>query len=94
MVDKDPDQSDDNYPFNVIDIYPNAVAYVTKSVQDNGSGYYDLETLGGAWMTRTLSSAHADNGQMVTYISGTGHVFNYFTYTPMFIRPAVWIKVK
>ena len=94
VVEKDPDESDDNYPFSVINIYPNAIARVTKSVDDLGQGYYDKSTLGGAWMTRTLSSAHPGDGAMVTYVSGSGHIFNYFTYTPMFIRPAVWINTK
>ncbi len=89
----DPDQSEDNYPFSVIDTYPKAIAYVTKAVQDNHEGYYDRETNGGAWMTRTLSVGSHRN-TLVTYVSGSGHFFNYFTNTPMFIRPAMWVRAE
>ncbi len=89
------DNSDDDtgYPFTAMPKNSNWIAYVTKAVQDNGSGYFDRYTFGGAWMTRTLSTAHPGNGRLVVYISGDGQVFNYFTYTPMFIRPAVWVQV-
>ena len=85
---------DDEYPFSDMPRNSKWVATVTKTVEDNGQGYYNRETLGGAWLTRTLSTAHDYNGMMATYISGDGQVFNYFTYVPLFIRPAVWIKTK
>ena len=34
------------------------------------------------------------NGYRVVYVSGSGHFFNYFTNTPMFIRPAVWVRAE
>ena len=89
----DPDQSEENYPFSVIDTYPKAIAYVTKAVQDLHQGYYDRVTNGGAWMTRTLSVGSHRN-TLVTYVSGSGHFFNYFTNTPMFIRPAMWVRAE
>ena len=86
--------NDPDYPFSAMPRNEKWVAYVTKAVQDNGSGYYDHSTGGGAWMTRTLSTASEQFGNEVTYISGDGQVFNYFTYVPLFIRPAMWIKIK
>ena len=45
-------------------------------------------------MTRTLSTARNEEGPLVTYISSEGQVFNYYTYAPMFIRPAMWISAE
>ena len=64
------------------------IAYVTDAVQ---VGYYDNATRAGAWITRTLCNSHSAE-DMVVYISSTGQVFNYFTYVPMFIRPAMWVS--
>ncbi len=89
---QDEDQSEENYPFSALTVYPKAIAYVTKAVEDNGSGYYEHTTGGGAWMTRTVSRGSHGN-PCVAYFSGGGHIFNYFTYAAMFIRPAVWIKL-
>ena len=89
----EPSESSD-YPFSEMPKNSKWIAYVTKAVQDNGTGYYDRNTFGGAWMTRTLSSADPKWGNEVTYISGDGQVFNYFTYGSLFIRPAMWIKIK
>ena len=88
----DEDQSEENYPFSHLTIYPKAIAKITKAVQDNGDGYYDRETFGGAWMTRAVSRGSHGN-PCVVYVSGSGHIFNYFTYASMFIRPAMWVKV-
>ena len=77
------------YPFSELKTSENRIAYVTKAVKENGKGYYDRETLGGVWMTRTLS----DVDNKVVYISGSGEIYNYFTYVPLFIRPAMWISV-
>ena len=84
----------DDYPFSVMNTYPKAVAKVTLAVDDNGSGYYDLQSKQGAWMTRTLSNAKPESGMMVTYITGDGQVYCYYTFASMFIRPAMWIEVK
>ncbi len=85
---------DPSYPYSEMPKNSQWIAYVTKAVQDNGTGFYDSRTLGGAWMTRTLSTADPKWGNQVTYISADGQVFNYFTYVPLFIRPAMWIKIK
>lgn len=86
------DPSESNYPFSELDVYPEAIAQVTLAVDDNGSGYYDRQTMAGAWMTRTLSLGSHQN-MCVVYIAGSGQVFNYFTYASMFIRPAMWVSV-
>lgn len=87
-------EGDSDYPYNAMPANPKWKAMVTPSVDYNmsGAGYYDIHTRNGAWMTRTLSTDHHDE-KMVTYITSEGQVFNYFTYTPMFIRPAMWIHV-
>lgn len=77
-----------DYPFTVMKVNPDWIAYVTDAVT---TGYYDNETRGGAWLTRTLCNSHSDE-DMAVYISSTGQVFNYFTYVPLFIRPAVWVS--
>ena len=77
------------YPFSELKTSENRTAYVTKAVKENNKGYYNRETLGGVWMTRTLS----DVDNKVVYISGSGEIYNYFTYVPLFIRPAMWINV-
>ena len=83
------EESDDvGYPFAVMKRNPAWVATVTDAVQ---GGYYDNGTRAGAWMTRTLCNSHSDE-DMVVYISSTGQVFDYFTYVPLFIRPAVWVN--
>lgn len=76
------------YPFTVLKVNPAWLAYVTDAVT---AGYYETATGGGAWMTRTLCTSHSDE-DMVVYISGTGQVFDYYTYVPLFIRPAVWVS--
>lgn len=83
------DPIDKEYPFSALKSSKNRTAYVTKSVDDKGKGYYDLKTLAGCWMTRTLS----DVGNKVVYITSRGEIYNYFTYVPLFIRPAMWINV-
>ena len=83
---------DNSYPFAAMKMNPDWIAYVTEAVMDNGSGYFDYSTGGGAWLTRTLSSASPEGGAMATYITGGGQVFNYFTYVPLFIRPAMWVS--
>ena len=79
---------DGEYPFTVLKANPAWTAFVTDAVT---TGYYDNETRGGAWLTRTLCNSHSDE-DMVVYISSTGQVFDYFTYVPLFIRPAVWVS--
>ncbi len=79
---------DGEYPFTVLKVNPAWTAFVTDAVT---TGYYDNETRGGAWLTRTLCNSHSDE-DMVVYISSTGQVFDYFTYVPLFIRPAVWVS--
>ena len=78
-----------DYPFSMLKTSNNRTAYITKAVKENGKGYYERDTLGGVWMTRTLS----DTNNKVVYISGQGEIYNYFTYVPLFIRPAMWINV-
>lgn len=46
---------DTEYPFSTLNTSKSRTAYVTKAVNDNGKGYYNSKTLGGCWMTRTLS---------------------------------------
>lgn len=82
--------TDDEYPFSDMMMNPDWIAYVTDAVV---TGYYDNATGGGAWMTRTLCNSHSDE-DMVVYISGSGLVFDYFTYVPLFIRPAVWVSTE
>lgn len=79
---------EEEYPFSVMKVNPDWMAYVTDAVT---TGYYEAQSGGGAWMTRTLCNSHSDE-DMVVYISGTGQVFDYFTYVPLFIRPAVWVN--
>lgn len=78
------------YPFSVLRSNPNWIAYVTDAVK---TGYFDNVTRGGAWMTRTLCWSHTEE-DMVVYIGSTGQVFDYFTYVPLLIRPAVWISTN
>ena len=89
---EEPYDGNSDYPYNAMPSSSKWKAGVTPSVDYNlsGAGYYDMDTLNGAWMTRTLSTDH-HNEKMVTYITSEGQVFNYFTHTPMFIRPAMWI---
>ena len=84
---------DGGYPFTEMQANSNWKALITKTVQYNAIGYFDIDTCYGAWMTRTLSGARNEPGALVTYITSEGQVFNYYTYTPMFIRPAMWIAV-
>ena len=81
-----------DYPFDSMPASSKWIAYITRAVDYNytGSGFFDYSTYGGAWITRTLATDHHDE-KMVTYITGQGQVFIYFTYVPMFIRPAMWI---
>lgn len=90
----EPSPDDNDYPFSELLSNPKWKAKVTLAVSDNGTGYFDRDTLYGEWMLRTLSSAHSNNGQMTTYVSRDGQLYNYFTYASLFIRPAMWIKVK
>ena len=82
------------YPYDTMPANPEWIAYITQAIEYDstiGFGMYDFNTYGGAWMTRTLSTDHQDE-KMVTYITGQGQVFCYFSYVPMFIRPAMWIS--
>ena len=78
------------YPFTEMKVNPDWIAAVTDAVR---VGYYETDTGGGAWMTRTLCHSHSDE-DMVVYITGEGQVFDYFTYVPLFIRPAVWVSTE
>ncbi len=80
------------YPYTAMKANPRWKAMVTKAVDENKIGYYKFDTRCGAWMTRTLSTALNEDGPLVTYITSEGEVFNYYSYAPMFIRPAMWIK--
>lgn len=75
------------YPFDSMKINHGWRTYVTDAVR---TGYYDNATRAGAWMTRTLCNSHTEE-DMVVYITSDGSVFDYFTYVPLFIRPAVWV---
>ncbi|MBR5341255.1 MAG: hypothetical protein IK151_04940 [Erysipelotrichaceae bacterium] len=89
-------QGSGGYPFDSMPYNPKWIAYITQAVEYDatvGFGMYDFNTYGGAWMTRTLSTDHHDE-KMVTYITGQGQVYCYFTYIPMFIRPAMWIRTN
>ena len=86
------DDGNGGYPYTAMKANPGWKAMVTKAVDENKIGYYEFDTHCGAWMTRTLSTALNEDGPLVTYITSEGEVFNYYTYTPMFIRPAMWIK--
>lgn len=90
----EPYQGSSGYPYDSTPASSRWIAYITQAIEYDstiGFGMYDFDTYGGAWMTRTLSTDHHDE-KMVTYITGQGQVFNYYTYVPMFIRPAMWIK--
>ena len=78
---------DEEYPFNTLNTSKERTAYVTRAVRKNDKGYFNRITFGGTWMTRTLS----DVDNKVVYISNDGQIYNYFTYVPLFIRPAMWI---
>lgn len=84
----------DDYPFTEMKANSTWKALITKAVQYNAIGYFDTDTCYGAWMTRTLSGARNEPAALVTYITSDGQVFNYYTYTPMFIRPAMWISAE
>ncbi len=83
---------DSGYPFTLMEANSAWKAMITRSVDYNAIGYFDYDTRNGAWMTRTLSTARNEDAPLVTYITGDGQVFNYYTYTPLFIRPAMWIS--
>jgi len=85
-----PPEGEKEYPFSEFIVTPEMVSTVTKAVEDNGQGFYERDTLGGAYLTRTLSSP--DNE--VVYVSGDGQFFQYFNYSPLFIRPAMWISAE
>ena len=83
-----------SYPYNILLANSKWIAYVSQVIEYNvtvGFSMYNSETYGGAWMTRTLCTDHHDE-KMVTYINASGQPFAYFTYAPMFIRPAMWIR--
>ncbi|MBR4462904.1 MAG: hypothetical protein IKS51_10025 [Erysipelotrichaceae bacterium] len=85
-------QGNGDYPFTEMEANSKWKAMVTKTVDENAIGYFESDTRYGAWMTRTLSTALNEDGPLVTYITSEGQVFNYYTYAPMFIRPAMWIS--
>lgn len=80
----------ESYPFNTMHKASGRVACITPAIAAAGSGYYDDETWGGAWNTRTLS----DPGNMAVYVTGDGMIFHYFTYGALYIRPAMWVNRK
>ena len=84
---------DGGYPFTQMQANSSWMALVTEAVDYNAIGYYERDTFTGAWMTRTLSGARNEPGALVTYITGEGQVFNYYTYASLFIRPAMWITI-
>lgn len=89
-------KGDSGYPFDSMPASSDWIAYITKTVEEDvttGFGMYDTNTHAGAWMTRTLCTDHHDE-KMVAYITASGQIFQYFSYTPMFIRPAMWIQVN
>ena len=89
-------EGDGAYPFDSMPASSKWIAYITQTIAYNvntGFGMYDFNTYGGAWMTRTLCTDHHDE-KMVTYITAQGQVFCYYSYVPMFIRPAVWISAQ
>lgn len=81
--------TEEEYPFSDMKMNPAWKAYVTDAVR---TGYFG-DDRSGAWMTRTLCNSHTEE-DMVVYISGSGQVFDYYTYVPLFIRPAVWVSVR
>ncbi len=81
-----------DYPFTIMKANPKWKALVTISVDENAIGYFEFDTRYGAWMTRTLSTSGDTDELFVVYITSEGQPNNYFTYTPMFIRPAMWIR--
>ncbi len=83
------------YPFDAMPASSDWIAYITKTVENDaatGFGMYDTNTYAGAWMTRTLCTDHHDE-KMVAYITANGQIYQYFSYAPMFIRPAMWVQV-
>ncbi len=90
----EPYAGDGGYPFTEMECNPDWKALVTIAVDENAVGYFDIDTRYGAWMTRTLSTAKNENGPLVTYITSEGEVFNFYTYSPLFIRPAMWISAE
>lgn len=89
-TEKPTEEDGEDYPFTEFVVTPEMIATITKAVEDNGDGFYDRDTLGGAYLTRTLSSP--DNE--VVYVSGGGQFFQYFNYGALFIRPAMWISAE
>ena len=81
-----------DYPFTIMKANPNWEALVTITVDENAIGFFELDTRMGAWMTRTLSTGGDTDELFITYITSEGQPFSYYTYVPMFIRPAMWIS--
>ena len=79
-----------NYPFSEFTYTPEMIATVTKAVEDGGQGFYDRETLGGAYLTRTL----CDPNNQVVYVSGDGQIFQYYNFIALLLRPAMWISAE
>ena len=79
-----------SYPFTEFVRTPEMIAKITEAAEDNGDGFYDRETLGGAYLTRTLS----DSRNQVVYVSGDGQFFQYYNFSPLFLRPAMWISAE
>ena len=80
------------YPFSELPVEKNRIAYVTKAVAEQGTGFYDPGTLQGAWLTRTLCNLDGTSNLGVVYVTGQGQFFDYYTDQPLLIRPAMWVS--
>ena len=89
-TEKPTEEDGESYPFTEFVRTPEMIAYITEAVEDNRQGFYDRETLGGAYLTRTLSTPR----NQVVYVSGDGQFFQYYNFSPLFIRPAMWISAE
>lgn len=87
-----PKDSNADYPFSELPVEKNRVAYVTKAVAGQGTGFFDSNTLEGAWITRTLCNLDGGAATGVVYVTGEGQFFNYYTEQPMMIRPALRVS--
>ena len=94
-LEDDPDakkNSNAEYPFSELPVQKSRIAYVTKAVAEQGAGFFDANTLQGAWLTRTLCNLDGTNNLGIVYVTGDGQFFNYYTDQPLLIRPAMWVS--
>ena len=89
-TEKPTEEDGEEYPYTEFVRTPEMISYITEAVEDNQQGFFDRETLGGAYLTRTLSTPR----NQVVYVSGDGQFFQYYNFSPLFIRPAMWVSAE